>query len=75
MTPTEVKEMLKQAFPGDSLQVRDMTGTGDHFDIVVISKKFKGKTRIEQHQMVHRALEKEMDRGIHAVRIKTQEEC
>ncbi len=74
MTPEQVKEMLKIAFPEASIQVQDMTGTGDHFDIAVASKKFKGKTRLEQHQMVHQALEKEMDRGIHAVQIKTQEE-
>ena len=74
MSSDEVEKMLKTVFPEARIQVRDMTGTGDHFDIAVVSKKFKGKTRIEQHQMVHRALEKEMDRGIHAVQIKTQEE-
>ena len=74
MSPQTVEEMLKEAFPEDRVEVRDMTGTGDHFDIRVISKKFEGKTLIEQHRMVHQALEKEMDRGIHAVQITTKKE-
>ena len=74
MSPQTVEEMLKAVFPEGRIEVRDMTGTGDHFDIRVASKKFEGKTLIEQHQMVHKALEKEMDRGIHAVQITTKKE-
>ncbi len=72
MDAKEVEKMLKKVFPEAGIQVRDMTGTGDHFEIEVISKDFTGKTLVQQHQMVHQALEKEMDRGIHAVQIKTQ---
>ena len=72
MAPEKVKEMLKIVFPEAKIQVRDMTGTGDHFEIFVSSKSFAGKSLIQQHQMVHRALESEMDRGIHAVQIKTR---
>ena len=64
--------MLLHAFPESRIEVRDMTGTGDHFEIFVSSKSFAGKSLIEQHQMVHKALESEMDRGIHAVQIKTR---
>ena len=74
MSPQTVEEMVKTAFPEANVEVNDMTGTGDHFDIRVTSKKFEGKTLIEQHQMVHKALEAEMDRGIHAVRITTKKE-
>ena len=72
MSPAKVEEMLKAVFPEAKIQVSDMTGTGDHFDIRVVSKQFEGKTLIEQHRMVHQALESEMDRGIHAVQIKTR---
>ena len=68
----QVKKMLLDAFPGAEVDVRDMTGTGDHFEITVSSKSFEGKPLIQQHQMVHQALESEMDRGIHAVQIKTR---
>ena len=72
MRPEQVKKMLLAAFPGAEVDVRDMTGTGDHFEIFVSSKSFAGKPLIQQHQMVHKALESEMDRGIHAVQIKTR---
>ena len=64
--------MVLSILPGAQVSVSDMTGTGDHFDIQVASKKFAGKTLIEQHQMVFAALEKEMDRRIHAVQLKTK---
>ena len=72
MHPEEVKKMLAEALPGAQVVVRDMTGTGDHFEISVTSAAFAGKSLIQQHQMVHKALEHEMDRGIHAVQIKTR---
>ena len=72
MRPEQVKHMVVQALPGAEVAVQDMTGTGDHFDIFVSSKLFAGKSLVQQHQMVHRALESEMDRGIHAVQIKTR---
>ena len=72
MRPEQVKKMLAAAFPGATIDVRDMTGTGDHFEIFVSSKSFAGKSLVEQHQLVHKALESEMDRGIHAVQIKTR---
>ena len=64
--------MIVAAFPQSEVEVRDMTGTGDHFEIFVSSGSFAGKSLVEQHQMVHKALESEMDRGIHAVQIKTR---
>lgn len=72
MLPEEVQKLLENAFPGAWVSVEDMTGTGDHFEIVVTSKVFEGKTLIEQHQTVHAALSSHMDKGIHAVKIKTR---
>ena len=72
MKPEEVQKILENAFPGAWVSVEDMTGTGDHFEIVVTSKIFEGKPLIEQHQAVHAALASEMDKRIHAVKIKTR---
>lgn len=72
MDPQEVQQLIEKAFPGAWVSVEDMTGTGDHFDIVVTSKAFEGKPLIEQHQAVHAALAAEMDKRIHAVKIKTR---
>lgn len=67
----EIKMMIENKIPGAQARVSDMTGTGDHFEIEVTSKDFSGKTLLEQHRMVFAALEKEMDRRIHAVKLKT----
>ena len=72
MAPSEVEAMIRRALPGSKVSVADSTGTGDHFDVLVESSLFKGRSLIEQHQLVHAALAPEMDRRIHAVRIKTR---
>lgn len=72
MRPEEVQKILESAFPGDWVSVEDMTGTGDHFEIVVTSSVFRGKSLLEQHRAVQAALAGEMDSRIHAVKIKTR---
>lgn len=64
--------MILAGIPNSRVEVKDMTGTGDHFDIVVVSNAFQGKTMLEQHQMVFSLLRDEMDRRIHAVQLKTK---
>ena len=71
MTAPEVKEMISKSLPEAQVTVRDMTGTGDHFEVVVASKAFAGKSLIEQHKLVFSALAPEMDQRIHAVQLKT----
>ena len=71
ITLDEIKKMIENKLPGAVARVSDMTGTGDHFEIEVTSKDFTGKTLLEQHRMVFAALEAEMDRRIHAVKLKT----
>lgn len=70
MVPSEIHAAVSKAIPGSEVTVEDMTGGGDHFEIIVVSPVFRGKRLIEQHQMVHAALEPLKDR-IHAVKIKT----
>ncbi len=68
----EIEALIRTAIPDAKVEVSDMTGTGDHFEICVVSKAFRGKPLMEQHKMVFSALEKEMDNRIHAVKIKTR---
>ena len=72
ISPYEIEQMILKILPGSQVKVLDMTGTADHFDIVVVSEAFKDKSLIEQHKMVFSILEKEMDNRIHAIRLKTQ---
>ena len=66
----EIHSAVSKALPNSEVTVRDMTGGGDHFEVIVVSSAFQGKMLIEQHQQVHAALEPLKDK-IHAVKIQT----
>lgn len=69
----EIAQLIKQSIPDAEVKVEDMTGTGDHFEILVVSSVFKGKMLIDQHRLVQQALKEAMEDGrIHAVHIKTK---
>jgi len=72
MSPSRVKQLVLAKLPLAHVEVQDMTGTGDHFEVLVAAKEFAGKSLVEQHKMVFAALESEMDKGIHAVKLKTK---
>ena len=68
----EVKKMILESLPGSRVRVEDSMGTGDHFEVMVESKEFAGKSLIDQHKMVFAVLRREMDGRIHAVQLKTR---
>ena len=72
ITPAEIESTLLEAFPGARVSVGDMRGTGDHFEIIVESNIFQGKSILDQHKMVYAVLKTEMDHRIHAVQLKTK---
>jgi stress-induced morphogen len=65
-----IREHLTQAFPGGEVAAEDSTGTGDHFAVAVVSAAFAGKSLVERHQMVYRALGALMPE-IHALQLRT----
>ena len=71
LQPEEIQSLIKKAIPDSEVTVQDLTGGGDHFQAIVLSSLFRGKTIIEQHQMIHAALEPLKDQ-IHALAIKTK---
>ena len=72
MTPQEVEKLICDALPGAQVAVQDLTGTGDHFQAIVVAEQFRGKGLVEQHQMVYTALRVLMARElIHALSLKT----
>ena len=72
MQPNEVTEIVRRAFPDGRIEVEDLTGTEDHFKIVVASGVFQGKSLIDQHRLVQKAVQAALDSGeIHAVQIRT----
>ena len=65
-------QLIRARIPDAEVGVVDRTGTMDHFNVTVRSKAFAGKTLIEQHQLVYRALRDALADGrVHAVELKT----
>jgi stress-induced morphogen len=65
-------ELIRAKLPDAEVGIFDRTGTMDHFNVTVRSKAFRGKTLIEQHQLVYGALRAALKDGrVHAVELKT----
>lgn len=73
VTPQEMKQRLEGAFPEGEVEVRDLTGTNDHYEVFVRAPVFAGLTRMEQHQKVMAAFQAELKTGeVHALSIRTK---
>jgi len=73
MSPEQMKQRLQSHFPDGQVQVTDLTGTEDHYEVVVRSTAFQGLSRIEAHQKVMAAFQAELASGeVHALTIKAQ---
>lgn len=72
VAPREIEEKIRAALPDAQVEVRDLTGTGDHFAARVVSAAFAGKSRIEQHRMIYGALSEAMKGPIHALSLETE---
>jgi len=72
ITPHEIKETLSKALPVSLIEAQDLTGGGDHWQVIIVSAAFEGKGLVEQHRMVNEALKEPIgDQRIHALALKT----
>ena len=71
-TTDDLKQRIEQALPGAEVSVVDTTGGGDHFRAEVVSERFGGLSRIDQHKLVYDVFGDEVGGAIHALSIKTQ---
>jgi acid stress-induced BolA-like protein IbaG/YrbA len=70
--PEQVEAMIKAEIADAEVQIRDLTGGGDHYEAIVISSQFSGKSLVKQHQIVYGALKQAMaSEAIHALALKT----
>jgi stress-induced morphogen len=67
----ELRTRIEQALPGSTAAVEDLTGGGDHFRAEIVSDRFDGLSRIEQHQLVYSIFGAEIGGPIHALSLKT----
>ena len=68
ITPEQVKSYIEEGLACQSVQV---SGDGHHFEAVIVSAAFAGKNKVQQHQLVYRALGERMREEIHALSMKT----
>ncbi|MBF2002436.1 MAG: BolA family transcriptional regulator [Synechococcales cyanobacterium C42_A2020_086] len=72
VSPDQVEAMIKAGLPDAQVQVQDLTGGGDHYQVVVVSSQFEGKGLVQRHQLVYRTLQQAMSsEAIHALSMKT----
>ena len=71
MQAKDIETLIKEAFPDAVVQITDLAGDGDNYAATVVSSAFKGKTRVQQHQMVYGALKGRMGGELHALALTT----
>jgi stress-induced morphogen len=71
MDANEIERLIKAKFPDADVTVTDLAGDGDHYAAHVVSAAFRGKTRVQQHQMIYEALGGRMGGALHALALTT----
>jgi stress-induced morphogen len=71
MNASDIEALIKRHIPDAEVTIRDLAGDGDHYAATVISEAFRGKSRVQQHQLVYQALKTEMGGELHALALQT----
>ena len=71
MIATDIEALIKQALPDAVVTIDDLAGDGDHYAATVVSSAFKGRSRVQQHQLVYAALQGRMGGALHALALQT----
>lgn len=71
MDARDIERLIKEGIPDAKVTIRDLAGDGDHYAAEVVAESFRGKTRVQQHQMVYEALKGNMGGVLHALALQT----
>lgn len=71
MDAREIETLIKTALPDAQVTITDLAGDGDHYAAAVVSEAFRGKSRLQQHQLVYKALQGQMGGVLHALALQT----
>ncbi|MBL8836992.1 MAG: BolA family transcriptional regulator [Alphaproteobacteria bacterium] len=71
MIAEDIERLIREALPDALVTIEDLRGDGDHYATRVVSAAFRGKTRVQQHQMVYQALRGRMGNELHAMALQT----
>ena len=71
MQASEIERLIKESLPDAMVEIQDLAGDGDHYSANIVSSAFKGKSRVQQHQLVYAALKGRMGGELHALALTT----
>jgi len=71
MDAVEIERLIRAGIPDAQVTIRDLAGDGDHYSATVIAASFRGKSRVQQHQLVYQALQGQMGGKLHALALQT----
>jgi stress-induced morphogen len=71
MDANEIERLIREAIPDAQVTIHDLAGDGDHYAATVIAESFRGKSRVQQHQIVYQALRGQMGGVLHALALQT----
>ena len=71
MSANEIEELILKTFPNAKITIDDLRGDGDHYAAQIITEEFKGKTHVQQHQMIYNAMEGKVGKELHALALNT----
>ena len=72
MAANEIERRILAALPDAKVEIRDLAGDGDHYAATVTSEAFRGKSRVQQHQMVNAAFGTDMGTVLHSLALQTK---
>jgi stress-induced morphogen len=72
MAADDIAALIKEGIPDAEVQIEDLRGDGDHYAALVVSKAFLGKSKVQQHQLVYKALKGKMGGELHALALETR---
>ena len=72
LTPEQITEMIKKQLPDAHVEIADLKGDNNHYHAKIVSSKFKGLSKINQHKLVYQALGKHMGTTLHALMLTTK---
>ena len=68
----EIRKLITSSIPDANIEIKDLMGDNNHYSAKIISKTFNGKSKIEQHKMVYKALKGKMGNDLHALALTTE---
>ncbi|GBF28263.1 hypothetical protein MnTg02_03327 [bacterium MnTg02] len=71
MDAQEIERLIKEKLPDAKITITDLAGDGDHYAAHIVSEAFRGKNRVQQHQLVYEALQGNMGGALHALALQT----